>query len=552
MKCYNYISRLLFISFAALTSCTQDDNIGNEGNSMQSFQISVSDTGFKTDNATRATENDYSTIFVNGDAIGIFAVRNGEIVSNINNTKCTMQDGAWEMENSIEYKESEFKKMSFYAYYPYSETFDSNVDFDASKTLTDGDPFEGYVANWKIETELNGTNYTKYDLMTSVGKASGQRLKGEVSFVMQHRMALAVLQMPEIIYSFTNTDVTIDDYALPTQAGTFKLNNQTIKPYEQEIDSKTYYRFLVNPNKEFTIEGTYIASKEEKGYDHTATLTSGQAKLYKVKNPDPIKQLLSVGDFLCADGSIVSKDAGTVPENAIGVVFYVGNPQPSVTHADKYTEEKDPLRRDYPECKHGLVLALKNALLKNTDGTFSETGRFNTSNKHYYGTWFRTDEKYMNSYVDTERGKNVAPIAGFQGYNNTVLMEVGATIGDDYKAGAGNALTALENYRADNTTPVTTTGWYFPSDSDLMAVKQVVATINSSIDKASGTPLAINDGATEKGSFYWSNTERNNEWMWANTMGSGGDASGPAESGSLTAKRYASGNDGFFRMMLAF
>lgn len=546
MKYYNYISILLFVSFSALTSCTQDDNMGNEANSTQNFQISVSDTGFESDNATRATENNYSTIFANGDAIGIFAVRNGAIVSNINNVKCTMQDGAWEMETNIEYKESEFKKMSFYAYYPYNGTFNSDTDFDASKTLTDGDPFEGYVANWKVDAEQDEANYTKYDLMTSVGKASGQRLKGEVSFVMQHRMALAVLQMPDVVYDFTNTDVTIDDYILPTQAGSFKLNNKIAKPYEQEINSKTYYRFLVNPNKEFTIAGSYITSKEEKTYDHTATLTSGQAKLYKVKNPDTIKQQLSVGDYLCADGSIISKDAA-VPENAIGVIFYVGNPQPSVTHADKYVEAKDPLRRDYPECKHGLVLALKNALL----GT-AEKGRFNTSNKHYYGTWFRTDEKYMNSYVDTERGKNVAPIAGFQGYNNTVLMEVGATMGDDYKAGAGNALTALENYRTENATPTTSTGWYFPSDFDLITVKQVVATVNSSIEKANGTVLVINDGATEGGSFYWSNTERNNEWLWANTMGSGSDASGPAESGSLTAKRYASNNDGFFRMMLAF
>lgn len=546
MKYYNYISILLFVSFSALTSCTQDDNMGNEASSTQNFQISVSDTGFESDNTTRATENNYSTIFVNGDAIGIFAVRNGAIVSNINNVKCTMQDGAWEMETNIEYKESEFKKMSFYAYYPYNGTFNSDTDFDASKTLTDGDPFEGYVANWKVDAEQDEANYTKYDLMTSVGKASGQRLKGEVSFVMQHRMALAVLQMPDVVYDFTNTDVTIDDYILPTQAGSFKLNNKIAKPYEQEINSKTYYRFLVNPNKEFTIAGSYITSKEEKTYDHTATLTSGQAKLYKVKNPDTIKQQLSVGDYLCADGSIISKDAA-VPENAIGVIFYVGNPQPSVTHADKYVEAKDPLRRDYPECKHGLVLALKNALL----GT-AEKGRFNTSNKHYYGTWFRTDEKYMNSYVDTERGKNVAPIAGFQGYNNTVLMEVGTTMGDDYKAGAGNALTALENYRTENATPTTSTGWYFPSDFDLITVKQVVATVNSSIEKANGTVLVINDGATEGGSFYWSNTERNNEWLWANTMGSGSDASGPAESGSLTAKRYASNNDGFFRMMLAF
>ena len=44
-------------------------------------------------NKTRATESDYSTKFVEGDAIGVFAVRNEAIVGEINNRKFTMQDG---------------------------------------------------------------------------------------------------------------------------------------------------------------------------------------------------------------------------------------------------------------------------------------------------------------------------------------------------------------------------------------------------------------------------------------------------------------------------
>lgn len=169
MKYYNYISILLFVSFSALTSCTQDDNMGNEEGFAQNFLISVSDTGFESDYTTRATENNYSTIFANGDAIGIFAVKNGKIVSDINNLKCTMQDGAWEMETNIEYKESEFSKMSFYAYYPYTETFNSDTDFDAAKVLTAGDPFEKYVANWIVDVKQDETNYTKYDL--KIGRA---------------------------------------------------------------------------------------------------------------------------------------------------------------------------------------------------------------------------------------------------------------------------------------------------------------------------------------------------------------------------------------------
>lgn len=525
MKCCNYISMLLLVGFAALTSCTQDDNIGNEGNPMQGFQISVSDTGFKTDNATRAIENNYSTIFTNGDAIGIFAVRNGEIVSNINNVKCMMVDGAWEMDTNIEYKESEFKKMSFYAYYPYSETFDSNADFDASKTLTDGDPFEGYVANWKIEAEQDETNYTKYDLMTSVGKASGQRLKGEVSFIMQHRMALAVLQMPEVVYNFTNTDVIIDNYALSTQPGTFKLNSQTAKPYEQKIDSKNYYRFLVNPNKAFTIEGTYIAGKDEKGYDHTATLASGQAKLYKVKNPDPIKQLLSVGDYLCADGSIVSKDADA-PENAVGVVFYVGNPQPSVTNPDKVTAENDALLRDYPSAVHGLVMALDNT---------QEDGVNMGGTALYHG--------FAEHYIGCNTGNSTLPTTTFPGclgYNNTRLLSL------FYESGMPNACavayTQIANYNTTVPVPATASLWYLPNMQELNSIRDNMTVLNTAINNIGGTQMATYEATTN--GFYWSSNERNNNTQWIHRMQS--DIAGS------WIRRDSGSSTGYYRLVSAF
>ena len=533
MKYYNYISILLFVSFSALTSCTQDDDMGNEAGSTQNFQISVSDTGFKSDNATRATENNYSTIFANGDAIGIFAVRNGAIVSNINNVKCTMQDGSWEMETNIEYQESEFKKMSFYAYYPYNDTFNSDTDFDASKTLTDGDPFEGYVANWKVDAKQDEANYTQYDLMTSIGKASGQRLKGEVSFAMQHRMALAVLQMPEVVYNFTNTDVAIDDYVLPTQAGTFKLNNQVANPYEQEIGSKTYYRFLVNPNKEFTIEGTYIA-KDEKGYDHTATLTSGQAKLYKVKNPDPIKQTLSVGDYFCADGSIITKDIQTVPENIIGIVFYVGNPQPSVTHSSTYTENVDALHRDYPECKHGLVVALNNVIKDEI-----EANKFGDAKKSF-GGWFTTDPDWKDKFIGTE---TKASISGFMGYNNTTLMEMSWPLGDSYQGACKFAWPYTEYYRNQVLVPEHTSKWFIPSVEELNEIAKVVSIVNTSLKSVTnGQAFESNDGAIKNGIFYWATTERNTDWVWGHKISSGSDI----------AQRQSGDYMGYYRMMIAF
>ena len=62
---------------------------------LQGFQISVSEDGFQTVNApgTRATENNYTTKFSEGDMIGIFAVKGENIVEDINNRQFKYQDG---------------------------------------------------------------------------------------------------------------------------------------------------------------------------------------------------------------------------------------------------------------------------------------------------------------------------------------------------------------------------------------------------------------------------------------------------------------------------
>lgn len=543
MKVFNYISAFLLAGAAIVVSCSQNEEM--EGmESSQNFQINVFDGGYQNIDAvgTRAAEKDYSTEFVTGDAIGVFAVKNGTVVEDINNRRFVMDDGIWELNDDgevISYKANEFERMKFYAYYPYSE----DATFDPSKE----DPFETYVKNWKIGNDQN-ENYTKYDLMTSKGEVQGDRLKGKIAFTMQHRMALAVIQMPEIVYSFTN-EPAIDDYKLPVAVGDFNVDGASAKPFYQK--STDAYRFLVKPSTEFTITGSYTGVKEM-DYEIKKTLEGGTAKKYVIEDPNKISHLLAVGDYYCADGKIVSASE-SAPANAIGVVFYAGNPQPSVTHPEKYTIDKDPLRRDCPECKHGLVLALNNGKIKGTDEneTLVETARFSTANKLYYGTWFRADEDYKDAYVDMVRQK-VAPTAGSQGYNNTVLMEVGANRTDDSKKASGNALEALDYYRSAVSVPTVSTKWFFPSDYDLITLHDVVTKVNTSIGNTDGTQLVINDGDTKNGTFYWSNTERNEEWMWGNTMGSGNDTYSPSGSGSLTAKRYASGYEGYFRMMLAF
>ena len=67
---------------------------------------------------------------------------------------------------------------------------------------------------------------------------------------------------------------------------------------------------------------------------------------------------MAVGDYYCADGKIVSASE-SAPANAIGVVFYAGNPQPSVTHPEKYNSDNDALKRFGAGCCTHVGIGIK-------------------------------------------------------------------------------------------------------------------------------------------------------------------------------------------------
>ena len=522
MKIYNYISMLFLAGAAVVASCSQNEELtGETPDSLQGFQISVSDEGFMDESGkTRATENGYTTRFSNGDAIGIFAVRGETVVEDIKNRKFTLTDGYWELTDGgdpIEYKGSQFQRMTFYAYYPYN----ANVTFDPTKV----DPFETYVNNWKIGSEQNEGNYTQYDLMTSTGSVQGDRLKGQIAFTMQHRMALAVVKMPNLTYSFTNGG--IDDYLLPLTAGSFTVNNTQATPYYQE--STDTYRFLVNPNKEFSIKGTYTGVSEME-YEAKGTLEGGTAKMYTIEDKSKINHTLQVGDYFCADGKIVSVDAETVPENVIGIVCYVGNIQPSVTH-EAYTETQDALRRDHPGCTHGLVVAMNYAEYND-----SKTSVFSPQSRDYfYGNWFNSDDdwtgKFINTDTKTTDAEGVAALP-FLGYNHTELMINSPSWENACQAGVN----FVQAYRTKVVVPNITSDWFLASLKELDLLFRLKSTINARLKAVGGDELL-------EGSRHWSNAERtgNTQIVYQHNF----------STGVINDKRRNEGA-GYFRMMLAF
>lgn len=523
MKFISYISALFCATALALVSCSQDEDMDRENNdAIQSFQLDIKDAGF-FNAETRAVDVAYKTTFTDGDAVGVFAIRNGKIVENINNRKFEMIEGTWELDGDvIEYKESDFKKMQFLAYYPYNE----NTTIDPSATE---DPFAKLVKNWKVDADQSGDNYTKYDLMTSVGTTVGQTIQGKMEFTMQHRMGLAIIKMPALTYSFTNTG--IEDYELPIAVGSdFKVNGTVGKPH---YDAATgTYIVLVKPDTEFTIAGSYTGVKEME-YSAKGTLSGGAAKQYTIKDESKITRTLAVGDYFCADGKLVSKDADVVPDNCIGIIFYLGNPQPSVTPAAaSYTETNDALRRDYPNCKHGLVIALNNANVNNVEGIkFADT--YTTS---YFGAWFLSDDDWKDKFVACD-AKAVLPLPGCLGYNNTTLMEKTPN-----QSICSNALAYTNAYRTAVSVPLSASKWFVPSLYEFDEVAKVASAINSKLNAAAGTELIVG-GALK--SYYWSSNERTGtpRAVYQHNINVGFN---------FAASRDVGSHAGYFRLMLAF
>lgn len=142
--------------------------------------------------------------------------------------------------------------------------------------LTDTEFFAPLVSAWQPQDDQSThAAYTASDLMTAEGSATtGEDNTLHLSFTMNHRMALAVIEMPNTVkYKFT--DERIPDYAV-SPATTFSGIAQPLR-----VNDGTY-RYLVNhATLAPTIEGRY----DEGSKEFTITpsgLSTGSYKRYKV------------------------------------------------------------------------------------------------------------------------------------------------------------------------------------------------------------------------------------------------------------------------------
>lgn len=462
------VALLLFVA-----ACNDDatDTWQDAGNgSPLTIQVCSDDFTSPDGSLTRAADMGYTTVFQDGDRLGIVAEQQDGSKQNL----CATYNGATKAWEGIYYDSK--VKTYISAYFPYQEGLTDQLNnisnagdvLSALKTLLPPSSDQSSLATYRASDLLTGT----CTLNTEAGKS--------LDVTLTHGYSLLLLR--------AGTEYTTSDdfaYRLPLRDVQVNVDDAlACTPFA----SAEGYRLIVDKSGSSSVAWFYTLL-DGKTYKvaGSASLTAGAYHLYK--NVISSTRNLAVGDFYYSDGSIVPNDTETPPtKGCIGIVCWVGS--------DAFNE--DPLlKRDYPGCTHGLVVALK------------EAGSMHWSDSY----------EYVQNWVNTENGNPYKDVVNLQatdkrcGYSNTLALK-------DYNAGKYSSnvnsnngyrvlpIDAIEQYAVENPAPANSSGWYFPSVMELKYVCWGQGNDQSASGKDNLNPYISKVGGTVfGGDLYWSSTE---------------------------------------------
>lgn len=498
------VSLLLMMMIGGVGCSQTEERV--ESNSSQLI-INVNDAGLVNSESaqSRALDNDYATTFTQGDRMGLFAVKDGNLVEGIQNIMMTFNGTGWTPRTPLLYDEEEGAGVVYYAYYPYKEGLEGKINLDGD------DFFATIVKEWETgKDQSTQDKYSSCDLMTS-GATLVTNINGRHSlqFKLEHRMGLLIVKLPSTEYEFTDVDgnpVNSDKYSpepyvlAPSEVGFYFGNvNEDNKIAPLKLDAN-YYHLIINPLKKQNIVGQFNGRQCK---IETTNVNAGKYKRYLVDDGQIIrKHHLQVGDYYCADGNLVSKDK-EAPQNCIGIVCYVGETRPSVLY-DDVTAQSDVLMRDYPTCNHGLVLALNE-----TDKMkYANSKSYNLGNLYKEKEW---KDEYLTMADPHATGELTKEL--IVGYSNTKVLErlTAEIISQGSNVPPVNVSYVLQElglYTENNKPSPVSTEWFLPSAYEMKLIYDHYDLINNSLGNVAGGSLTDS---------YWTSTERNgsNQWVYS-------------------------------------
>lgn len=491
-----------------VAACSDDatDTWQDAGNGSP-LTIQVCSDGFSSSDgcSTRAADIGYTTVFQDGDRLGIVA----EQVDGSKQNLCATYNGATQAWEGIYYDSK--VKTYISAYFPYQERLTDKLDgiFDADgvlsalKTLMPPSADQGSLAAYRASDLLAGT----CTLHTEGGKS--------LNVALSHAYSLLLLR--------AGTEYTTSDgfaYRLPLRDVQVSVDDAlACTPFA----SAEGYRLIVDKSGSPSVAWFYTLP-DGKTYKvaGNASLTEGTYHLYNNVISGG-NRALAVGDFYYSDGSICPGDASNPPsEGCIGVVYWVGS-----------IIEDDPLlQRDHPGCTHGLVAALQDASSSMTLWSSSYEDITNNWLKNQGNTYGITTLK------ETEKMQGYANTKALEGYNASER----ATGGNSGKTVLPIGL--IRSYAGAHPAPASSSGWYFPSVKELKFMCWGQNANGQSTDgkKKLDEQFGKLTGASSlQSNFYWSSTESGGGWAWrvGFNRGSVGDY-------------YKDGNSYWVRAVLAF
>lgn len=442
-----------------LAACTSDalDELPPAGTDPDArpLTITVSDGGMYATGQTRAQERGYSTVFTEGDRIGLYVVKDGTL--EVKNLCLTLQGGKWTLPagtSQLLYSPGR----SYHAYYPYRK----DGDLTGGVLPGDEDFFKSVVNAWPVESnQRTYAQYTASDLMTARGVYSNHTL----SFAMEHRMSLFILQVPATKYTYTE-----------------KIDGQEISKsyyrYTAVLSKNSYWqenpctaRLLVNTKNPKVLdpgpyEYYYNGNRETFNFDYSQlNLQPGKYTIHEIDSNEAGKEEfrpLAAGDYYMQDGSILPGNENVRPfrdelqESCLGVVFWVGEIDEMHWTQTKDYKGDHLLMSDHPECVHGMVVAMHDA----SQEVKWAIGKGATESAYDWAQSF--EDKF--TIGENDDWKEIRKSYMYFGYCRSRLMALYGSRHDDTTFPVYNA---IADYAAVHPAPAGSSGWFLPGVNEL-------------------------------------------------------------------------------------
>lgn len=478
-----------------LAACTSDalDELPPAGTDPDArpLTITVSDGGMYATGQTRAQERGYSTVFTEGDRIGLYVVKDGTL--EVKNLCLTLQGGKWTLPagtSQLFYSPDK----SYHAYYPYQK--DNYMNGKVSPG--DEDFFKYVVDEWSVNPDQSTyAQYTASDLMTARGVYNNHTL----SFAMEHRMSLFILQVPATKYTYTekiDSREISKSYYRYTAVISENLYWQE-NPYTARLLVNTKSLALLDPEP---YKYYYNGAKETFNFDYSQlNLQPGKYTVHTLDDSKVTEKFrpLKAGDYYMQDGSILPGDEDVklsrdeLRKSCLGVVFWVGEIEGiHWTQTDRKMGDR-LLMRDHPECVHGMVVAM--------DDTSSQEMKWATgkgATEHIY-EWAESFKDFTSGEQADWEEIQKSDIAF--GYYSSRLM---ALYGSRNSDTTFPVYDAIATYATTHPAPTGSSGWFLPGRNELATLcfgvptrfaddytqlNMLKKTINPQIDKADGDKL---------------------------------------------------------------